>query len=205
MPFILVTFVCVFDSLTLEERKKGETDCGSSFEFVGWINLFMFFFMGIVFIFLLRVMRKKKKMAQLRNGGIAYSFRKEFRSLKIILFFFELSYFFEFLWDQYFDKLLFYNYFAYLLSFDVSLYIDAVQFLVFLLFHCKNFRTSKRVPDESEGQKTEKVHFTSMNESEDDPITSNYSGSREYEGEEKLPGRLFSENSLYFQSILGAN
>ena len=66
---------------------------------VGFSYLGMFFLMGAVNVLLICVMRQKKKAALLRNADATEYFREESCILKIILFFFELSYLNRFLWD----------------------------------------------------------------------------------------------------------
>ena len=91
-------------------------------------------------------MRQRKKALLLGNLSSDYNFKQEFCTLKITLFFFELSYLSRFIYDQFLYNV-FYDCenqkeeaFAFVITFDACLYLDVLPFIGLLLFHLKNFR-----------------------------------------------------------------
>ena len=87
----------------------------------------MFFIMCAVDIVLICVMRKRRKFPQYHDAS--HSFEDESHTVKIILFLFELSYLFRFIWDQYLSPNLQSGGFTYEISYDISLYLDILPFI----------------------------------------------------------------------------
>ena len=128
--------------------------------------LSMFFLFAAVNILLLCVMRERKKLALRSSYDQTYSFRRESCTLKITLFFFEVSYLSRFLWDIWIVEYLTELSFAYGFCYDMSLYIDVLPFIGLLLFHYKNFRQTNYMPTEEHTDELQHCH-SSLNQSEE--------------------------------------
>ena len=65
----------------------------------------------------------------------------------------------RFLWDEFISDALNSDedYWPYAIGFDLTLYMDVLPFIGLLLFHYKNFKPSKNLPEEVSN---EQEHFT---------------------------------------------
>ena len=108
--------------------------------------LTLFILLGVANIALLVSIRAKNKI----QNHLTYQFKKEQRTLLIILFFFEMSYGFRF----FIDSLVLtgwtcQNSFKVFLQYDIMCFCDGLSFLPLLLFHNKNFQSQTNLDEPS--------------------------------------------------------
>lgn len=103
---------------------------------LGYFFLAFFVLMGTVNAFLIVQIRAKTRTLQLENN----IFDQEKRRLLLILFFFELSYFSRFIWDEWLitSKKRFLQFFVA----DLVMFLDGLSFLALLILHRKSFINS---------------------------------------------------------------
>ena len=85
-----------------------------------------------------------RNMNRNNYGRATYSFKREQRTLAIILVFFGLSYLIRFIWDAYLEaKIRSESIFEFEMVYDLVNFADGVSFAALLLFHNKNFKMQK--------------------------------------------------------------
>ena len=104
---------------------------------IAYSFLTMFFVMAGVNIFLVFQIRAKERSLEGRSAHFK-SFKREKRTLAIILFFFELSYLLRFFWDDIFAPEIA-DSFAREIVYDLIAFADGLAFTALLIFHKNNF------------------------------------------------------------------